>query len=187
MAERPGTRLASFRQVPTATMRPRTRKLALVAHVGCSVGWLGAVVTSLVLAVVALASRDALIVRAAYLVLEPLAWWALIPFSVAALVTGLIQSLGTSWGLLRHYWVLAKLLMNLSATAILLLYMQTLTHLADTARTTPITGTTAALRDPSPVVHATAAVALLLVALVLSVYKPRGLTPYGQRAQSEQR
>lgn len=30
--------------------------------------------------------------------------------------------------------------------------------------------------DPSPIVHALGAIAVLLVALVLSVYKPRGLT-----------
>lgn len=168
-------------------MSPRGRKLALVAHVGSSVGWLGVVVTSLVLAVVALASNDAQVVRAVYVVLEPLGWYTLIPFSVAALLTGLVQSLGTTWGLLRHYWVLAKLLMNLFATGILLLYMQTLTFLADTARTTPATGDMDALRNPSPVVHAVGAAALLLVALVLSVYKPRGLTGYGQRQQSQQR
>ena len=168
-------------------MSPRGRKLALVAHVGSSAGWLGAVVTSLVLAVLALASNEAPVVRAVYLVLEPLGWYTLIPFSLAALLTGLIQSLGTSWGLLRHYWVLAKLLMNLFATAILLLYMQTLTFLADTARTTAAIGDVDALRNPSPVLHAVAAVALLLVALVLSVYKPRGQTGYGQRRQSQQR
>lgn len=168
-------------------MSPLGRKLALVAHVGSSVGWLGAVVASLVLAVVALASTDGQVVRAVYLILEPLGWYTLIPFSLAALLTGLIQSLGTSWGLLRHYWVLAKLLMNLFATGILLLYMQTLTFLADTARTTSATDGMDALRNPSPVVHAVAAVALLLVALVLSVHKPRGLTSYGQRKQSQQR
>lgn len=41
----------------------------------------------------------------------------------------------------------------------------------------------AALRNPSPAVHAAAAIALLTVALVLSVYKPRGLTVYGYRWQ----
>jgi hypothetical protein len=164
-------------------LSPPGRKLALVAHVGSSVGWLGTVVTSLGLAVIGLASGDPDLVRGVYLVLEPLGWWALIPFSVASLVTGLIQSVGTRWGLLHHYWVVAKLLMNLFATAILLLYMQTLTHLADTARTTAVTGDPDALRSPSPVVHAVGAVVLLLVALVLSVYKPRGLTPYGYRKQ----
>src|SRR5262249_8252427 len=56
------------------TMAPAVRKVALVAHVGSSVGWLGAVVTSLVVAAAGLASRDGQIVRAAYLTLEGIGW-----------------------------------------------------------------------------------------------------------------
>jgi hypothetical protein len=168
-------------------MAPAVRKVALVAHVGSSVGWLGAIVTSLVLGVAGLASRDGQVVRAAYLTLEVIGWYALIPLSLASLLTGLIQSLGTTWGLLRHYWVLAKLLMNLFATGVLLLYMQTLTYLANLARTAASTADLDHLRNPSPIGHAGAAVALLLVALVLSIYKPRGLTAYGQRKQHRQR
>jgi len=163
-------------------MPPRARRAFLVAHVGCSVGWLGAVVTSLVLAVTGLASRDNTMVRAVYLALQAIGWYALVPLSLASLLTGLIQSLGTTWGLLRHYWVVVKLLMNLLATGVLLLYTQTLDYLADTARTAA-TRDLNELRNPSPVAHAAAAVALLLTALVLSIYKPRGLTPYGQRRQ----
>jgi hypothetical protein len=169
------------------TMSPAMRRAALVAHVGCSVGWLGAIVTSLVLGAAGLASRDAQVVRAVYLTLEVIGWYALLPFSLAALLTGLLQSLGTNWGLLRHYWIVAKLLMNLIATGVLLLYMQTLTYLANLARTTAPSTDLDRLRDPSPVVHSAAAVALLLVALVLSISKPRGLTGYGQRVQRRQR
>ncbi|MET7396453.1 DUF2269 domain-containing protein [Dactylosporangium sp. NPDC005572] len=152
------------------------RRLALVLHVAASVGWLGAVVTSLALGVVALTSGDAGVVRGVYLVLEPAGWATLVPFSLAGLATGLVQSIGTGWGLVRHYWVLVKLLLNLFATAVLLLYMQTLATLADLARDPGVE--LAELRTVSPVVHAGAAVALLLVALVLSVYKPRGVTPW---------
>jgi hypothetical protein len=35
--------------------------------------------------------------------------------------------------------------------------------------------------------HAASALFLLLVATTLAVYKPRGLTPYGQRKQRDQR
>jgi hypothetical protein len=168
-------------------MTPGVRKAALVAHVGCSVGWLGAVATSLVLALAGLATGDAAVVRAVYPALEMIGWYGLVPFSLAALLTGLIQSLGTTWGLLRHYWVLVKLLMNLFATGVLLLYMQTLTYLAATARTAATATDLDRLRDPSPVAHAGAAVVLLLVALVLSIYKPRGLTTYGQRTQHRRR
>jgi hypothetical protein len=157
-------------------MRPPLRRLGLVLHVGASVGWLGAVVASLALGVIGLAAADPGVVRGVYLVLEPIGWATLVPFSVASLLTGLVQSLGTSWGLVRHYWVLVKLVMNLFATGVLLLYMQTLGLLAAAARDP---GTTAAgLRTASPVVHAAAAIALLLVALALSVYKPRGVTPF---------
>lgn len=155
-------------------MKPRARKLALVAHVGASVGWIGAIVASLVLGIAGLAG-DLSLTRAAYLALQVIGWYALVPCSVLSLLTGLIQSLGTHWGLLRHYWVVAKLLMNLFATAVLLLYMQTLDALASMTSRDEMVG------NPSPVVHAAGALALLVAALVLSVFKPRGLTRYGQR------
>jgi hypothetical protein len=154
-------------------MKPRTRKLALVAHVGASVGWIGAIVASLVLGVAGLAG-DPPLTRPAYLALRVIGWYALVPCSVLSLLTGLIQSLGTQWGVLRHYWVVAKLAMNLFATVVLLLYMQTLDALA-----MPSSGD--ATGNPSPVAHAAGALALLVAALVLSVFKPRGLTRYGQR------
>jgi hypothetical protein len=161
-------------------MTPLTRKLALVAHVGASVGWLGAVLTSLVLAVIAAASRDPVLVRAIYLTLRVIGWFALIPLSIASLLTGLAQSIGTGWGLLRHYWVLIKLIMNLFATGVLLLYVQTLNQLAQAAKVSP-SGGMAGPESASPIVHAAGAVLLLVAAVTLSVFKPRGLTGYGRR------
>ncbi len=169
-------------------MTPRLRKLALTAHITCSVGWLGAVVVSLALAVAGLTSQDAQIVRAAYLMLEVTGWFILVPLSFASLLTGLIQSLGTMWGLFRHYWVLIKLLINVMAVIVLLMYMQTLRYLAAVAaETTWASGDLSGLRSASPVIHAGAALLLLLVATILSVYKPKGLTQYGRRKQAEQR
>ncbi|MBA3278123.1 MAG: hypothetical protein H0U22_05270, partial [Geodermatophilaceae bacterium] len=118
------------------TMRPGVRKFALTAHVTSSVGWLGAVAGSMAVAVAAVTSRDPQIVRGAYLTLELTGWYVLVPFAFASLLTGLVESLGTTWGLFRHYWVLFKLLMNLFATVVLLLYMQTLSYLAGLAADT---------------------------------------------------
>jgi hypothetical protein len=160
-------------------MSPGARKLALTAHVTSSVGWLGAVVVFLALSVVGLTSGDAETVRGAYLVMEPAAWFVLVPLAFASLLTGLIQALGTTWGLFRHYWVLFKLLINLSTTAVLLLYMETFSFMARTAAD-PTTDL-GAVRNASPLVHAALALVLLLVATILAVYKPRGMTPYGQR------
>jgi hypothetical protein len=159
-------------------MRPPLRRLMLVAHIGFSVGWLGAVAGSLALSVIGLVARDPAVVRAVYLVLEPVGWSTLVPLSFASLLTGLVQAWGTRWGLIRHYWVLIKLVMNVFATTILLLYMQTLGYLAGLARTAVADGPAGDLRSPSPVAHAAAAIVLLLTALVLSVYKPRGETSW---------
>jgi len=167
------------------TMSPGVRKFALTAHVVSSVGWLGAVASTTALAVVALTSDDLQLVRAAYLALEATGWFALVPLSLASLLTGLIQSLGTTWGLLRHYWVLFKLLINVVASIVLLLYMETLGFFADiAAQATWSSADLGVLRSPSPMLHASALV-LLVVAATLSVYKPRGMTRYGWRKQRE--
>jgi len=170
------------------SLGPRLRKFVLTAHIVSSVGWLGGAIVFLALAVIALTSKDVQIARGVYLVMEPAGWFVLVPLSLASLLTGLVQSLGTTWGLLRHYWVLFKLLMNVVAPIVLLLYMQTLGYLADIAADpTPSREDLSILRSPSPAIHAGAALLVLLMAVTLSVYKPRGLTPYGLRKQLEQR
>jgi hypothetical protein len=167
---------------------PRLRKFALTAHVTSSVGWLGAVVAFLALSVAGLTSQDQETVRGAYLVMELTGWVVLVPLSLASLLTGLVCSLGSAWGLFRHYWVLFKLLINVVATIVLLLYMQTLDSLGDVAAATTLSGNgLRGLRDPSPTLHAAAALLLLLVATTLAIYKPRGMTRYGQRTQHRQR
>ena len=153
----------------------------LMAHVTASVGWLGAVAGFLALAIAGVASDDVETVRAAYLAMETVGWSVLVPLSIASLVTGLVQALGTTWGLVRHYWVVIKFLLTIVATSVLLLYMSTLGELAALAAETtdPV-----ALRSASPVLHGAAASILLLVATTLGIYKPRGMTRYGRRYQS---
>ena len=165
-------------------MRPQLRKLALTAHVTTSVGWLGAVVVFLALAVVGLTSQDAQTVRGAYLVMEPAGWFVLVPLAFASLLTGIVQSLGTTWGLFRHYWVLFKLLITVFATIVLLIYMEAFRLMAGVAA--DASADLGVVRDGSPRFHSALALLLLLVATVLAVYKPRDMTPYGRRKQHEQ-
>ncbi len=167
------------------TMTPRLRKFALTAHVASSVGWLGAVAAFLALAVVGLTSQDAQTVRGAYLVMEPAAWLVLVPLAFASLLTGIVQSLGTRWGLFRHYWVLFKLLITVFATIVLLIYMETFSFMAGVAADP--SADLGVVRSASPGLHAVLALLLLLVATVLAVYKPRGMTRYGWRKQQEER
>jgi DMSO/TMAO reductase YedYZ heme-binding membrane subunit len=160
-------------------MPPRVRTFALTAHVTCSVGWFGAVLVFLAHAVVGMTSQDAQTVRGVYLVMEPAAWAVLVPLAVASFVTGVVQGLGTPWGLIRHYWVVFKLLITVFATVILLVYMQTFRLMAAVAADPA--ADLATVRNPSPVVHSVLAAIVLLVATVLAVYKPRGITPWGRK------
>ena len=106
-------------------MSPRLRRLALTAHITFSVGWLGAVAGFLALSIAALTSRDADLVRGAYLAMDLIGRFVIVPMSIAALATGLIQALGTEWGLFRYYWVLVKFIMTMFASFLLLLHQYT--------------------------------------------------------------
>lgn len=169
-------------------MPPRVRKLVFTAHVVSSVGWLGAVVTFVGIALVALTSQDAAAVRGALLVMKPIGWYVLIPLVFTSLVSGTIQALGTTWGLIRHYWVLFKLVIASVSTYVLLLFA-TLNLNAVQRGATELAASVDELRAlaGTPRDHALLALAGLLLAVVLAVYKPRAMTPYGQRKQDEQR
>lgn len=161
------------------TMSPRVRKAALTVHVASSVGWIGAVVTFIVIAAIGLTAHDVTTVRGAYLVMEPTARFVLVPLALLSLLTGVVQSLGTTWGLFQHYWVVFKLAITVFATAVLLLYLRTFSTMADAAADPSVE--LVAVRNSSPLLHAVLALVLLLLALVLAVYKPRGLTRSGRR------
>lgn len=166
-------------------MTPRIRRIALTVHITSTIGWLGAIVAFLALAIAGLASSDVQLVRGSYLAMELIGWYVLVPLSVGSLITGLIMSLGTTWGLFRHYWVSIKFVIAVISLLILFMYTQTLDQLGDLARDATLS--VDELRNPSPVLHAGAAILALLVNTMLSVYKPRGLTAYGRHKQAEPR
>lgn len=175
------TGAAFFFEPRPLLMTSRVRKLALTTHVTSSVGWLGAVGAFLALAVAGVTSEDPQLVRAAYLSMELTTWAVIVPLSLAALLTGLVQALGTTWGLFRHYWVVAKLAVTVLATIILLLHTQPIGRVAAVAAVDVLsTADLRALRIQL-VADAGAALMALLVATTLSVYKPWGMTAYGRR------
>lgn len=166
-------------------MNPRIRKLLLTAHVTSSVGWLGALASFLALSVASLAAADVQVVLAACLAMDLVAWFVIFPLSLSTLLTGIVQALGTPWGLFRHYWVLAKLLLTVLATTILLLKLEPISYLASVAaETTLSSGDLAGLRN-SIRTHAVGGLLVLLATTALAIYKPRGMTRYGVRKQRE--
>jgi len=167
------------------TMTPRLRKFALTAHVTSSIGWFGAVAAFVALAIAGMASQDAQIVRATYLAMELTTWFVIVPFALLSLLTGIVSSLGTNWGLFRYYWVLLKLLITILATIVLLVHMQPIELLAGATSKTTVFSADLQSLQLLVVTASSAAVVVLIVLTVLSVYKPRGMTQYGQRKQHE--
>src|SRR5207248_11807127 len=137
----------------------------------------------LALGVAAVTSQDAQTVRAAWTAMELTGWYVIVPLALAALLTGLVMSLGTPWGLFRHYWVLITLVLTILATIVLLLHMPTVSALADVAREADGADLGGLGGD---LFHAGGGLLVLLVITALNVYKPQGMTPYGWRKQQEE-
>ena len=166
-------------------LSPPLRKAALAVHLAVSVGWIGAVAAYLALDLTAASSADAAMLRAAYLGMGLIADSVIVPMALASLVTGLIVSLGTKWGLVRHWWVLVSLALTVFATIVLMVETGTIASSAGVAA--DAAATDAELRGlGNTLVHSIGGSLIMLVVLVLNVYKPPGLTPYGWRKQHEE-
>lgn len=163
-------------------MPARLRKWVLTAHIVTSVGWLGAVVAYLALDITATSGEDPQLAGSAYLAMELIVRYAIVPLALASVLIGIVNALGTPWGLFRHYWVLVKLLLTVLATVVLLQETQTVGALAERA---------AAGEDPrelpGTLLHSVGGLVVLFTVLVLSVFKPKGLTRFGWRKQQAER
>ena len=166
------------------TMKPGLRKLALSAHLTFSVGWIGTVVVYLALGLLATNNSDVANVRGAWMAMELIGWYVIVPLAVASFLTGLVMALGTKWGLFRHYWVSISFFLTLFATVALILHMPSVSSTAEVARTAEGELLESLGGDLQ---HPAIGLVILLVIQVLNIYKPKGLTHYGWRRQQEER
>ncbi len=169
-------------------MPPALSRLNFTAHVTTSVAWIGAVASFLVLSLAGLTGRDAETVRGAYLAMNLIGGFLIVPLSLAAFLTGIVQSLGTPWGLFRHYWILVKFALTIGATVLLLMHQFTAVEAAarrvsgNAAGTFPEVGRLGV----QLVADSGFAVLVLLLITTLAVYKPWGKTRYGKRREREE-
>ena len=158
------------------------RRLILTAHITTSVGWLGAVIAYLALDLIATAGQDVARVRAAFVGMEAIIGYVIVPLALASVLIGIVNALSAPWGLFDHYWVVVKLVLSLFAVTILLLEVQNVRYMADVA---------AAGADarslPGSLPHSIGGLIVLLVITILSVFKPQGMTRYGWRKQRQRR
>ncbi len=150
-------------------LAPPWRKLLLVVHVATSVGLLGTDGTVLFLAVQGATGVEP---AAVYPAAQGIGEVLLVPLALLSLLSGITLGLLTRWGLVRHWWVLLKLVLT-TAGAVLALVVLTpaLAGLADSARA----GAAVATADRLLLVRDSGAASIVLLAtLVLSIYKPFG-------------
>jgi hypothetical protein len=132
--------------------------------------------------VTAIVRGDPVTVRTAYVAMDLLAGTVVLPLALTALVTGVIVALNTRWGIARHWWVLAKLVLTVGlATAAVFVLRPVLDRAASDALGASLaqlseTGIGAAAR--AAIIAPTTALVVLLATTVLSVAKPWGTTPW---------
>lgn len=168
------------------TMSPSLRKLVLTLHVITTMGWLGSAAAYIPIAAYVLTNQDLEMVRSAIQIMNLVAVFIVVPVALASLLTGVILSLGSRWGLFRHYWILLKLLLTVFAVFMLVAYTQILSEAASIAAKSTLSSIDIRiLRDPIHIIHPIGGLLIVLVATVLSVYKPKGMTRYGRHKQPE--
>src|SRR3954469_20188382 len=93
---------------PHFRLRKKAHKTVLTVHIITSVGWFGIAVAVAFLAISAAVTGDRALSRALYRTLEITPYLS-IPTGAVAFGIGAFLSVGTIWGLVRHWWVVAKI------------------------------------------------------------------------------
>jgi hypothetical protein len=146
-------------------MSRSVRRSLLTGHIVASVGLLGDSAGFLAVAVRAATTNDPALAASSYELLEMFSIVFGIPLSMITLATGLALGWGTKWGVLRHWWVTAKLGLVVSVILVgALVIGPSLTLMQD--------GTGG--RETTLILAPAWQVLALLVATGLSVFKPGG-------------
>jgi uncharacterized membrane protein len=164
------------RTTPRFRLRGKAHKTVLTIHIITAVGWFGIAVAVAFLAISAAVTNDPALARALYRTLEITPWLS-IPTGVVAFGIGGLLSVGTAWGLVRHWWMVAKIAIATAVIVTDIVVLLPAAHDAVASGSAP-----GPLRDGA-IAHCVA----LAVATVLSVFKPRGRTPRGKRVLARNR
>ncbi|MEU7752900.1 hypothetical protein AB0B57_18495 [Micromonospora sp. NPDC049101] len=152
---------------------PAARKGLLTLHLVTSLGWLGADLVLLTLGIAVQRGADPAVL---YPVGALVGTVLFAPLSVLVWLIGVASALLTPWGLVRYRWVLVKLVLTtVMAGLVLFLLTPNLRHAGELGAALPA-------RDRADLVIAPAvSTTLLLIATVLSTYKPWGRRPARSR------
>ena len=92
-----------------------SKQLTVLVHILTSVGLFGMTIVSVALAtIVSATSSDPAIPRAVLQILDTVDLVLLPPIALGALVSGVVLSIGTHWGLFNHVWIVTKLVLTIA-------------------------------------------------------------------------
>ncbi|GGR61751.1 membrane protein [Streptomyces aurantiogriseus] len=159
------------------------RRAFLVVHVAASAGWLGLTLGLLALGIAATTTGSATTVEASVRAMKLFADWLLLPLAFLTLLSGLVLSLGTAWGLARHRWVYTKFWLTLATTTATVFALRPAVNsaVAAVAAGGPLPDAGDVLFGPIVSLSA------YLFMTVISVLKPWGLTRRGRRRRAAAR
>jgi len=127
------------------------------------------------LTVLGLRSDDAATVRVSYELLELFDMTILPWSSIGAILSGIAASLTSKWGLVRHYWIVAKLLISIAIIASAFGFLHRwVVSAAERSAVLETAGDDVTVGNLGVwlVTGFGTAVSFVAVAMVLSVYKP---------------
>lgn len=168
-------------------MPRRARTTVLVVHVLAASAWIGIDVLVAVLVGVGALSSDAQARGVAYVALGSFVVVPMLVAALATLVSGVVLSVGTPWGLARHWWVLVKLVLAVAmSVAIVTALAPSMPGVVAVGETWLAGGDAQAMTTAAfpPIVSLTA----LSLATWLAVWKPSARTPWARpraRARAE--
>ncbi|WP_240041204.1 DUF2269 family protein [Paenibacillus ginsengarvi] len=96
----------------------KQKKLLVTAHLIFSAIMLGGMVIFLVLSITAATTNDPRLFESCFAIMRVLAQTSVRASTIGTVVTGVLLSVWTHWGLLRYYWIIAKELLTLVAIGI---------------------------------------------------------------------
>ncbi len=161
---------------PPRLGRP-ARRAALVVHVIASAGWLGLTLGLLALGITAATDGSAGTVEASVRAMKLFADWLLLPVAFLTLLSGLLLSLGTVWGLARYRWVYTKFWLTLATTTATVFALRPGVNSAVTA-----VAAGGPLPDAGDVLFGpVVSLSAYVFMTVISVLKPWGKTRRGRR------
>ncbi|TDE15740.1 hypothetical protein [Jiangella asiatica] len=172
--------MATTVTTPAATVRRprrlggRLRKAVLVVHILAAGAWVGIDVVMAVFVFTALASDSDQTVALSYQALEMFAVWPMTAAGMLCLASGMVLGLGSKYGLVRYWWVAVKLLLNVLLSTLVLVALRPGVQEAAEQGRRLAAGEAATIQTSDLVFPPIVSPTLLVVAFLLSVYKPWG-------------